>query len=186
MRRSAYPRGTIVAVWRPSFPLLAILLWVASAGAGTIRLGQGLDGWRLGQRYEQRPGLVRSVRYPGNEAPGCDVGPQSAARIDYYRGGVRLAWRGLGTRRSMYLIDVATVRRGDRSGDGFVIGRSRLRDVRRAHPRAALASGRGPFRLGRLSLTLTRKAGEEAWVSFTYWFGLGGRLVGLETLRGGC
>jgi hypothetical protein len=168
---------------------LTALALTAAGGAGgaTIKLGQGIGSWELGQKFERRPGLLRIVRYPDNDGPGCDFGPRTASRIDYYLGGVRLSWRGSGTRKSLYLIDAATTREGDRSGDGFVIGRATLGRVRLAHPRAALTFPEpAPFRLGRAALTLIRKTGAETWDSYVYWFDAGGRLVALQTGSSGC
>ena len=164
--------------------LMAVLLAAPVAGAVTITLGRGVGPWRLGQKFERAPGLLRSERHPGNDGPGCDFGPRTASRIDYYRT-LRLSWRGLGPRK-LYLIDVATWRTGNRSGDGFVIGRSRFGEVRRAHPKAALSFPAGRFKLGRTALTLIRKTGPETWVTFTYWFNRRGRLIALETSAAGC
>ena len=58
--------------------------------------------------------------------------------------------------------------------------------MRRAHPRAALSFRAGPFRLGRVALTLVRKTGPESWVTFTYWFDRRKRLIALQTGAGGC
>ncbi len=171
--------GRVVAL-----ALTAALAVIAAAGAGTIRLGKGIGPWRLGQAYVQRPWLVRFERHPGNDGPGCDFGPRTASRIDYYRT-LRLSWRGLGPRK-LYLIDVATWRTGNRSGDGFVIGRARFGAVRRAHPKAALSFPVGPFKLGRTALTLIRTTGPETWVTFTYWFDRRGSLIALETSAAGC
>jgi hypothetical protein len=165
--------------------LAASLLTAPTGAAGTITLGKGLGPWRLGQKYRQGTRLIRSERFPANEGPGCDLGPRSASLIDYYAG-LRLSWRGGPGPRSLYLIDVATSRTGDRSGDGFVIGQSRLGDVRRAHPKASLDHPRNPFALGRSALTLVRKTGDETWVSFTYWFDARGVLAALETQAAGC
>ena len=44
---------------------LVVLVAAGSAAAGTVTLGKGLPPWKLGQRYVQRPGLVRSERFAG-------------------------------------------------------------------------------------------------------------------------
>jgi hypothetical protein len=168
-------------------PLLLTAALVAAplAAAGTITLGRGLGPWRLGQKYREGTRLIRSERFPANDGPGCDLGPRTASRVDYYPG-LRLSWRGGPERRNLYLIDVATSRTGDRSGNGFVIGQSRLGDVRRAHSKASLDHPRNRFTLGRSALTIIRKTGDETWVSFTYWFDAGGVLAALETQASGC
>jgi hypothetical protein len=132
--------------------IVATLVVAGTAAAGTISLGRGLGPWKLGQRYVLGAGLVRFERYPANAGPGCVAGVGSASRIDYYRG-LRVAWRsGVGGR--LHLIDVATTRAGDRSGDGFVVGSSLFRQVRRRHPSARFAYGKGPLALGASSITL--------------------------------
>ena len=168
-----------------SLALAASLVTAPAAVAGTITLGKGLGPWRLGQKYRQGTRLLRSDRYPANDAPGCDLGPRSASLIDYYPG-LRLAWRGGRKRQSLYLIDVATSRTGDRSGDGFIVGHNRLGDVRRVHPKVPVDHPRNPFALGRSAVTLIRKTGDETWISFTYWFDAHGVLAALETQAAGC
>jgi hypothetical protein len=173
--------------------VLALLAAVSSASgaasqdASTMRLGVGIGPWRIGQSLVVRPALLRTVRYPKNYGPGCTLGPETASRIDFYEG-LRLSWSGVGVPRIKrpFLSDVATTRTGDRSGNGFVIGRSTLRAVRAAHFRARLARGRGHFALGRTSLTVSRRTGYESWKYFTYWFDRAGRLRALQTGSGGC
>jgi hypothetical protein len=173
--------------------LLASLVGVCSAGVAaaqdgeTIQLGRGIGLWRIGQDLVVRPGLLRSVRYRKNDGPGCTLGPETASRIDFYEG-LRLSWSGVGVPwiKRPFLSDVATTRIGDRSGNGFVIGRSTLRAVRATHFRAQLRRPRGRFALGRTSLTLSRRTGYESWKYFTYWFDRAGRLRALQTGAGGC
>jgi hypothetical protein len=173
--------------------VLAVVALACSAASAapqdgsTIRLGRGIGPWRLGQDLVVRPGLLRTVRYPENDGPGCTLGPETASRIDWYRG-LRVSWSGVGVPsiKRPFLSDVATTRRGVRSGNGFVIGRSTLRAVRAAHFRARVERGRGRFALGRTSLTVSRKTGYEAWNYFTYWFDRAGRLAALQTGAGGC
>jgi len=62
-----------------------VLFCAPLAEAATITLGRGVGPWRLGQKLRVAPGLVRSERSPQNDGPGCDLGPPSASRIDYYR-----------------------------------------------------------------------------------------------------
>ncbi len=161
------------------------LAGAAGASAGTIVLGRGIHPWRIGQKYVKRPGLVRSDAYPRNNGAGCDLGPRTASRIDYYRG-LRVAWRGGPKLRTSYLIDVATTRTGDRSGDGFTIGVDRLGAVRRVHPVASVSHPSGPLALGRTAVTISRLRGQETVHQFVYWFDARGVLSGLETLASGC
>jgi hypothetical protein len=98
---------------------------------------------------------------------------------------VRVAWRsGLGGR--LHLIDVATTRAGDRSGDGFVVGSGSIRQVRHRHPGARFAFGKGPLALGATSLTLFRRTGKETFATLVYWFDARGVLTALEAFAGGC
>jgi len=151
----------------------------------TITIGKGLGPWTLGQTYVKRPGLLRTERHPQNSGPGCVAGPPTASRIDYYRT-LRLSWRRAGASRGVYLIDIATTKRGDRTRDGFVIGRSRLRGVRRAHPNSTLSHRSDHYRFGPSVLTLVRSTGPESWVSMLYWFNRRNVLVALETSASGC
>jgi hypothetical protein len=143
-----------------------------------------LPPWKLGQRFALRTGLVRSERFSGHAGPGCVPAVGSAARIDYYRG-LRVAW-GSGTRGRLYLIDVATSRAGDRSGDGFVVGSSLVSQVRRRHPGAGFAYGKSPLALGATSLTVLRRTGKETFATLVYWFDARGMLTALEAFAGGC
>jgi hypothetical protein len=189
------PAATTTRATRPPARFLAAALVAAAlfaaalagagaAAAGTITLGRGLPPWRLGQHYMQRPGLVRFERYRGNAGPGCVASVGAATRIDYYRG-LRVAWRsGVGGR--LYLIDVATTRAGDRSADGFVVGSSPIRQVRRRHEGARFAYGKGPLALGAMSLTLFRRTAKETFATLVYWFDARGVLTALEALAGGC
>jgi hypothetical protein len=167
--------------------LLVAGLLVPGALGATITLGQGIGPWKLGQKYVKRPGLLKSVRHSGNVGPGCVAGPPTASRIDYYRT-LRVSWRGPGAGKSPYLIDVATTRKGNRSGDGFVIGRSRLAAVRRAHPNGILShpTATDRYRLSGSLVSVVRQVGSESWVSMLYWFDRRGVLIALETSTGGC
>ena len=154
------------------------------AAAATVTNGGGMPPWRIGQRYVQRPGLVRTERYPRNAGTGCVPSVAAATRIDYYLG-VRVAWRS-GVKGRLHLIDVATSRAGDRSSDGFVVDSSRMGSVRNRHPGSPIAFGRGPFALGATSLTVLRRNGKEAFTTLVYWFDARGVLTALETFAGGC
>jgi Glycosyl transferase family 2 len=163
----------------------AALAFVPVATAATMIMGKGIDPWKLGQRYVQRPGVVRVERHPENNRPGCSLGPRSASRIEWYRG-LRLSWRGLGADKGLHLIDVATTRQGDRTGDGLTVGRSRLAAVRRARPNGTLSYSVDRYRLGRTLLTVVRSTGEESWISMLFWFDRRDVLVALETGESGC
>ena len=168
-----------------SLVLLAALALAPATLAATITFGKGVGPWTLGQKYVKRPGLLRTERHPRNTGPGCVAGPATASRIDFYRR-LRLAWRGAGASRGVYLIDIATTEKGDRTRDGFVIGRSRLRGVRRAHPNGRLTHPTDRYGLGRSLVSVVRKTGRESWVSMLYWFDHRGVLVALETSASGC
>ena len=161
------------------------LALVPAATAATMTMGKGIGPWTLGQPYVKRPGVVRTERHPENNRPGCDLGPRSASRIEWYRG-LRLSWRGLGAGKGLYLIDIATSREGDRSGDGLAVERSRLRAVRRARPNGTLSHPRDRYRLGGTLLTVTRSTGDETWVSMLFWFDAREKLTALETSASGC
>jgi hypothetical protein len=143
-----------------------------------------MPGWLLGQRYVQRPGLVRTERVSGTYGPGCVPSVSGATRFDYYRG-LRAAWFPAAGGK-LRLVDVATQRAGDRSGDGFVVDVSTRGQVRRRHPGAAVAYGKGPLALGATSLTVSRRTGKEAFTTLVYWFDARGTLTALEAFAGGC
>ena len=170
---------------RPLAAGVAALIAAGAASAGTITIGHGVGVWRLGQRYVERPGLVRSELVPANDGVGCVFGPGSASRVDYYRV-IRAAWRRVSRRAGLYLIDVATMRAGDRSSEGFVIAQSRLGEVRSKHPDAVLGHSGGRLALGATSLTRTQRAGKETFKALVYWFDARGIISALETYSGGC
>ena len=132
----------------------------------------------------QRPGLVRSERLSNRFGVGCVPNVSAARRIDYYRS-LRVAWYPDAHGR-LRLIDVATERAGDRSGDGFVVDSSTRGAVRRRHPGAMFAYGSGPFALGATSLTVFRTTGKETFIELVYWFDARGVLTALEAFSGGC
>jgi hypothetical protein len=157
------------------------------AAAAVLRIGVGLGStWRLQSVERVDPGRVRSQRFKVNENSGCPQGPGTASRVDWYRGGVRVAWKQYGGSVERRLIDVATTRRGDRSPEGFVVGRSTLSAVRARLPRAKVLHPAGSLVLGRTLVSVTRIVGYDNWIDFGFWFDARGRLVALETDRGGC
>jgi hypothetical protein len=121
-----------------------------------------------------------------NANDACPQGPGTASEIDWYRGGVRTAWKQIGRAPQLKLIDVATTRRGDRSSDGFAIGRATIAQVRARHPKAQLLHPEGVLVLGPTLLSITRPTGYDRWVDLGYWFDKSGRLIALETDAGGC
>jgi hypothetical protein len=155
-----------------------------SAAAATISLGKGLPTWRLGQAYVRRAGLVRSEQGPSKIGPGCLPNVSAARKIDYYRG-LRVGWFP-DAKGKLRLVDVATERAGDRSGDGFVVDSSTRLAVRRRHPGATFGYGRGSFALGATSLTVFRSTGKETFTELVYWFDARGVLSALEAFSGGC
>jgi hypothetical protein len=159
----------------------------ASARPATIRLGVGTERWKLAAAgYVRAPGLVASRRFRVNEQHGCPRGPGTASIVDTYRDGQRVAWRAVGDDGRLQIIDVATTRAGDRTGEGFVVGRSTIVDVRRRHPTAQVLHPAGVLTLGRTLVSITRVTGYESWIDLGYWFDGRGRLVALEVDAGGC
>jgi hypothetical protein len=154
--------------------------------------GGGLGYWRIGMDRRVDPGLVRTVRVPKNAlAQGClsFIPHESAAVIDHYRG-IRLAWLGVGKGR-FYLNGVATTRRGDRSLEGFEIGKTRFAAVRALYRKGHHSTARelvtwGPDRLGAFFWSVYVPTGYETGDTLTFWFSRDGRLVALETGGSGC
>ena len=129
---------------------------------------------------------MRTRHFGVNANNACPQGPGTAARVDWYRGGVRVAWKQYGPSPALRLIDVATTRRGDRSPEGFVVGRSTLAQVLKRLPKAKLMQPAGSLILGATLLSITKVTGYDNWVDYGFWFDVKGRLVALETDRGGC
>src|SRR5689334_13148513 len=117
----------------------AACVFAAAGSAATIAIGKGLPSWRLGRAYVRRAGLVRTERLTSHYGAGCVPNVSAARRIDYYRG-LRAAWYP-DVKGKLRLVDVATQRAGDRSGDGFVVASSTRGAVRRRHPGATFGYG---------------------------------------------
>lgn len=165
----------------------AAAIATAAAAAATIRFGIGTERWKLADAgYHRGPGLLRSQRYKINDQHGCPQGPGTASIVDTYRDGQRVAWRAVGDDKRLQIIDVATTRKGDRTGEGFTIGRSTIADVRRRHPTAAILHPSGVLTFGGTLVSITRVTGYESWIDLGYWFDRRGRLVALEVDAGGC
>jgi hypothetical protein len=144
--------------------------------------------WRLGMQYRSRPGLRRVIRRPRHFGPGCIAGAVLASRIEYYAG-VRVSWnfwRDQRGRLRSILVEVASTRPGDRSDDGFVIGKSALVSVRARHSRHFERHPRSTYRLGRTLVMRFRKTGYESGEYVDYWFNASGRLVALASGISGC
>src|SRR5262249_25882723 len=105
---------------------------------------------------------------------------------DWYRSGVRTAWKTYGADPRLKLIDVATTRRGNRSPEGFVVGRASLHAVRARLPKARVLHPKGSLVLGPTLVSVTKVTGYDNWVAYGFWSDAGGRLVALEPDRGGC
>jgi hypothetical protein len=159
----------------------------AAARPATIRLGVGTERWKLAVAgYVRGPGLVGSRRFKLNEQRGCPQGPGTASIVDTYRDGQRVAWRAVGDDSRLQIIDVATIRKGDRTGEGFAVGTSTIADIRRRHPTAAVLRPSGVLTLGKTLVSITRVTGYNSWIDLGYWFDGSGRLVALEVDAGGC
>ena len=180
-------------------PIAALVLGLVVAGAAaavslpaveraaTIRFGVGTERWKLATAgYVRGNGLVGSRRFKVNEQHGCPQGPGTASIVDTYRNGQRVAWRAVGGDGRLQIIDVATTRTGDRTGEGFAVGTSRIADVRRRHPTAAVLHPVGVLALGSILVSITRVTGYNSWIDLGYWFDARGRLVALEVDAGGC
>jgi hypothetical protein len=156
--------------------------------AEVVRLGRGMGVWRLGMQYRSRPGLRRVIRRPRHFGTGCIAGAVLASRIDYYAG-VRVSWnfwRDQRGRLRSILVEVASTRPGDRSDDGFVIGKSALASVRARHSKHFERHPPSTYRLGRTLVMRFRKTGYESGEYVDYWFNAGGRLVALASGISGC
>jgi hypothetical protein len=145
----------------------------------TMQLGRGLGPYRIGMRRAVFDDLVRTIRQPENDGPGCSGGFAQDAYVDVYRG-LRLGY-GPGLDRKGYLDTIATTRRGDRTSVGYAIGVATLSDVRERYPKVVLSRHRGGS-----TLSLYHQTGEESGASLVYGFDARGKLVRLQTGVGGC
>jgi hypothetical protein len=165
----------------------AALVAAGPAAADVLELDRGLGAtWLLGSPYRLAPGRARTAHYTINSGNACPHGPGTAATVDWYRNGVRTAWKAFGASPQLRLIDVATTRRGDSSPEGFVVGRSTFAGVHARLPRAKILHPVGSLILGSTLLSVTRVTGYDNWADYGFWFDRRGRLVALETDRGGC
>jgi hypothetical protein len=145
----------------------------------TMQLGRGLGPYRIGMRRIVQANLVRTIRKPENDGPGCSGGFAQDSHVDVYPG-LRLGY-GPGVDGKGYLDTIATTRRGDRTSVGYAIGVATLADVRKRYPKVRLS--RHP---GGSELSLYRQTGEESGASLVYGFNASGKLVRLQTGVGGC
>ena len=95
----------------------------------TMQLGRGLGPYRIGMRRAVHANLVRTIRQPENDGPGCSGGFIQDSYVDVYPG-LRLGY-GPGLDGKGYLDTIATTRRGDRTSLGYAIGHATPADVRK-------------------------------------------------------
>jgi hypothetical protein len=151
----------------------------AAARPMTMQLGRGLGPYRIGMRRAIHANLVRTIRQPENDGPGCSGGFIQDSYVDVYPG-LRLGYApGLDGKGS--LDTIATTRRGDRTSLGYAIGTATLVDVRKRYPKVRLSRHRGGS-----ELSLYRQTGEESGASLVYGFNASGTLIRLQTGVGGC
>jgi hypothetical protein len=176
--------------------LVAVLAAAVSAQAGvtswrtpmpngshprTVRLGKGAGPWRIGMSLVVRPGLVATERFPANDG---GAGCTSWSRIDYYRG-LRVAWQFAPDAKHSSLVDIATMSPGDRSGDGFVIGKTRIGSVLARYPQHPQRP-RYDGSLGLTLLVVEKSTGQEMSSVLKFWFDSTNVLTAIETGIAGC
>jgi hypothetical protein len=173
---TTFVAGTLALTASPATPSRHT---AAAAKPMTMQLGRGLGLYRIGMRRAVHANLVRAIRQPENDGPGCSGGFAQDAYVDVYPG-LRLGY-GPGLDRKGYLDTIATTRRGDRTSLGYAIGTATLADVRKRYPKVRLSRHRGGS-----ELSLYRLTGEESAASLVYGFNASGTLVRLQTGVGGC
>ena len=144
----------------------------------TMQLGRGLGSYRIGMQRVVLDNLVRTIRQPENDGPGCVGGFVQDSYVDVYAG-LRLGYGFDGGKT--YLDTVATTRRGDRTSLGYAIGSATLAEVRARYPKVKLR--RHP---GGSTLRLYYRTGYESGTQLEYGFNAIGRLVRLQTGVSGC
>lgn len=145
----------------------------------TMRMGRRLGPYRVGMERQIYAGLLRTIRQPRNDGPGCSGGFVQDSYVDVYRG-LRLGYI-VGFDQRTFLDTIATTRRGDRTSVGLTIGRSTRADVRRRYPGFRVWRHRGGS-----TITVYRRTGYESHEYVEYGFDSVQRLVRLETGVGGC
>jgi hypothetical protein len=173
---TAFVAGTLALTASPATPSRHAAV---AAQPMTMQLGRGLGPYRIGIRRAVQANLVRTIRKPENDGPGCSGGFAQDSYVDVYPG-LRLGY-GPGVDRKGYLDTIATTRRGDRTSLGYAIGVATLADVRKRYPKVRLS--RHP---GGTELSLYLQTGEESGASLVYGFNASGSLVRLQTGVGGC
>ena len=148
------------------------------AGGMTMRMDRRLGPYRIGMDRRIFESLIRTIRQPRNDGPGCSGSFLQDSYIDVYPG-LRLGYLAFEGRTS--LDTIATTRRGDRSSVGLTIGRSTRTDVRRHYPGFRVWRHRGGS-----TITVYRRTGYESHEYVEYGFDSSQRLVRLETGVGGC
>jgi hypothetical protein len=145
----------------------------------TMQFGRGLGPYRIGMHRVVLDNLIRTIRQPDNDGPGCSGGFIQDSYVDVYPG-LRLGY-GLGVAGKTYLDTIATTRRGDRTSLGYAIGTATLADVRKRYPRVKLWR-----HVGGTVLMLSHRTGYESAESLEYGFDASGTLVRLQTGVSGC
>lgn len=151
----------------------------AAARPMTMQLGRGLGPYRIGMRRLVLDNLVRTIRQPDNDGPGCSGGFSQDSYVDVYPG-LRLGY-SLGVPGKTYLDTIATTRRGDRTALGYAIGTATLADVRGRYPKVKLWR-----HVGGTVLVVDRRTGYESGARLEYGFNAAGTLVRLQTGVSGC
>jgi hypothetical protein len=154
--------------------------WVERAKRPYVmQLGRGLGPFRVGRRRTIFTGLIKEIRHEENDAPGCSGGFPQDSFVDVYRR-IRLGYAST-FEGTTYLDTVATIRPGDGTSLGFVIGSSTLAEVRKRY-----RSLRVSRHVGGSTLLVRHRTGYESSAYLEYAFDAAGKLVRLETGVGGC
>ena len=151
----------------------------ADAAPMTMRMGRRLGPYRIGMERQIYPRLVRTIREPRNDGPGCSGGFQQDSYVDVYPG-VRLGYV-VGFEGRTFLDTIATTHSRDRTAVGLTIGRSTRADVRRRYPGFRVWRHRGGS-----TILVSHRTGYESHEYVEYGFDAAQRLVRLQTGVGGC
>jgi hypothetical protein len=134
--------GALAGAAQPGATRGKDLVESADGGGMTIRMGRRLGPYRIGMERRIFEGLIRTIRQPRNDGPGCSGGFVQDSYVDVYPG-LRLGYVvGFDGRR--FLDTIATSRKGDRTSVGLMIGRSTRADIVDAIPASgwrAIAAG---------------------------------------------
>lgn len=145
-----------------------------------IRPGHGVGQWQINERFVLRAGFLGQL-HPEKKPPrSCPRSFWDAERVDIYTDHITVAWEG------GVLAAVRTLLHGDRSPDGFVIGKTKLGTVRARHRQSRLQDEVDAFSGGTARTLVVSSPTAAGKADIRYRFDSRGVLDALETSMRRC